>query len=57
MFIDNKYVNRKLKKASCIFRPRAPVVITTKRTITSHLNSLNINKRPRHITLEMHVLA
>jgi len=31
--------------------------ISTKRTITSHLISLNIQKRPRHVTLLIQVLT
>ena len=31
--------------------------ITTKPSITSHLNSLNITKLPRHITLKIQVMA
>jgi len=31
--------------------------ISTKRTITSHLNPLNTHKRPQHMALEIQVLA
>jgi len=49
--VDMLFMKRKFKQCWSTIRP-----ISTKQTITSHLNSLNI-KRPRLQTLEIRVLS